>query len=267
MKKTNTLYSLLILVFFIASPFQLEALSQYLLEEENLEEVTHRIHISHPMASEEAIREYLEAQLHYLPIDPSIPYPDSISVSAPNSYNISFDWAEIDDYAYFQGTYASLSNGIQYSFSSTSSKVDISIPAGYNFHIYSLSTISADRGTQSLVNIFIVDKDVFSTLPPGMLMPPFSNSNSNTFNLTNFPNPFAQQTTFQFQLHEENPAALHLYDPQNQIFYPNIWQQHLLSPGLHEVPLNLSHLPSGTYYGILQINQEQRYLPMIHLGN
>ncbi len=267
MKKTNILSFFLIFALSFSINARLNALEQYLLTENTLEEIAQKIHRNYEMISLNAITDYLEAQLNYLPTNPSLPYPDQISLTTSNVNNISLEWPESNDLLNFHGSYFSLYSGEQESFYSIEPKLDLHIPNGYYFHIYSLASTGPHQSTQSLVNIFIVDKDVFSTQPPRNQTPSTSNPSTANYNLSNSPNPFVGHTNVRFELSEEASTRLHLYDPQSQTFYSNFWQQNLLGPGLHEVPLDLSHLPQGTYYGILQINQHKVYLPLVQLAN
>ncbi len=267
MKKTNILSFFLILALSFSTNSPLNALEQYILKESTLEEIAGKIHRSYNMIPLSTITIYLEAQLYYLPTNPSIPYPNQISLSTSSVNDISLEWPESNDFLSFHGSYLSLYSGEQESFYSTEPKLELHIPNGYYFHIYSLASIGADQTSQSLVNIFIVDKDVFNTLPPRNQVPSISSPNAINYNLTNSPNPFTGHTSIRFKLTEETLTSLHLYDPQNQRLYSNFWHQSLLGPGLHEIPLDLSHLPQGTYYGILQVNQDKVYLPLVQLAN
>jgi len=73
----------------------------------------------------------------------------------------------------------------------------------------------------------------------------------NSIALTNFPNPFNEQTTIQFDISEETSTTLTLYDMSGKII-TKILDNEILSQGKHEVSFNGNGLDAGVYYYTIQ---------------
>lgn len=263
--KKRTTYCYLFISLFLTNFLCLNAESTYRLQQDNLNEVAREIHLNYQYVLEEDIRVYLQAQLDYLPLNSEIPYPKINQSNIIDNNHIFFGWASEEGQFIYHGSHKSLITSNEGFFDTPEPEIDLYLSDHYNLQIYTFAAIGPEEAFQSIISIFIVDANVFSS-SPRPLRSPQPNNNSNFLDLGNSPNPFAGQTTFFFELYTDSPVSLHLYAPHLQISHPNYWQGQL-SPGKHEIPLDLSDLPHGIYYGILQTNRQQQYFQMVLLEN
>jgi len=71
--------------------------------------------------------------------------------------------------------------------------------------------------------------------------------------LGNYPNPFNARTTICFQLPEETPVRIRLYNAIGQLVRDSFFRS--LQPGNHEIPYDAGGLSSGVYYYVLTTTQ------------
>ena len=72
------------------------------------------------------------------------------------------------------------------------------------------------------------------------------------FDLHFFPNPFSETTTLSFTLPQASLVSLEIYNSNGRLVY--IQKEEFKQVGQHEMVLNISLMPSGIYFCILQTN-------------
>jgi len=80
---------------------------------------------------------------------------------------------------------------------------------------------------------------------------PSTESAAQSLTLTNFPNPFREQTTIQFDLPEDAPVMLTLYDMMGKTV-SKILNNNKFARGVHQVNFDGNQLGSGIYYYTIQ---------------
>lgn len=80
--------------------------------------------------------------------------------------------------------------------------------------------------------------------------------------LENYPNPFSRQTTIRYELAQETPVSLRIYDLMGRIVATPVHA--LQTRGLHEYTVSLQGLPSGTYFYELQTPKQTLYRKMVY---
>lgn len=79
--------------------------------------------------------------------------------------------------------------------------------------------------------------------------------NPNELFLTNYPNPFSQNTTLEYNLTEDSPVILSIISLTGQEV-SRFESKEAQTEGVYQIPFDASKLPSGTYICILQTNYQ-----------
>ncbi|MEL6638431.1 MAG: T9SS type A sorting domain-containing protein [Bacteroidota bacterium] len=236
----TALFSLALLL-----PQPTRALSYYQLDGQNLPIVADDISrkFGTPYAT---VLDYLGEQVSYLPISADVPPPRDFEISSKNKRHIQFRWAEQSGQDLYHGSYFSLLSAQSGVFETSESYIDLLLPEGYQYHIYTFA--SSKNRIQSIIQIFIVDRDAFLT--GGGPRP--SPGTSDRFQLPGsvFPNPASERSTLRLELASQQEIAVEVYSPAGQSLLQPFRGR--LDRGRHEIPLDLSTLPAGWYVLRLQ---------------
>lgn|GEM_PF-2104373 len=81
-------------------------------------------------------------------------------------------------------------------------------------------------------------------------------TSENDIRLTNYPNPFTEETTLEWFLPERTEVSLTIHNFFGQKI-ATIVNTRALSAGIHTYPFHSNHLPDGVYYAILQAGERQ----------
>ncbi len=260
MKRINLTLTIACSIFtlLLLLPRNGEALTRYLIDEENFELVAKDISTQFGTPYE-SILNFLGNQVNYHPINTDIPHPKDFLISSETKRHIQFTWAAEPGQESYHGSYYNLLTGFSNLFQTDTPSIDLIIPEGYQYHVYAF-TASKNR-LQSITHIFIVDRDAFFTGgTPDQPLP-----NTDKFEAINslslYPNPARSQSSLSFQLKETSNVAIEVYSLQGQRL-----QTSWLAPlhqGRHEVPIDLSQLQPGIYYIQLQINHQLKQIPLM----